>query len=90
MSTGITGLVFILGLLLAALGILLTAPSLAMSTTIIAAVEFIGLFLFGWGLLSYSLNPELEDYQRNVAFFFLVLVVTVLFGLGVAIHVSVA
>jgi len=90
MSTGITGLVFILGLLLATLGILLTAPSFAMSDVVIAAVEFIGLFLFGWGLLSYSLNPELEDYQRNVAFFFLVLVVTVLFGYGVAIHVAVA
>jgi hypothetical protein len=46
--------------------------------------------LFGWALLSYSLNPELEDYQRNVAFFFLVLIVTVLFGYGVAISVTVA
>jgi hypothetical protein len=57
---------------------------------LIPVVWFIGLLLFGWALLSYSLNPELEDYQRNVAFFFLVLIVTVLFGYGVAISVTVA
>jgi hypothetical protein len=89
MSTMLTGLLFLIGIVLATLGIFLI-PVLGSSSILIPVVWFIGLLLFGWALLSYSLNPELEDYQRNVAFFFLVLVVTVLFGYGVAINVTVA
>jgi hypothetical protein len=89
MSTTITGFLFLIGILLATLGIFLTAPSLAISTTVTYVLYFIGFFFVGWALLSYSLNPELEDYQRNVAFFFVVLLVVVLFGYGVAFSVSV-
>ena len=89
MSSMLTGLLFLIGLVLATLGIFLI-PVLGPSSILIPVVWFIGLLLFGWALLSYSLNPELEDYQRNVAFFFLVLLVTVLFGYGVAIKVTVA
>jgi hypothetical protein len=89
MSSTITGLLFLIGLILAAFGILLI-PLVGATSVLVPVVWFIGLLLFGWALLSYSLNPELEDYQRNVAFFFVVLVVTVLFGYGVSIAVSVA
>jgi uncharacterized membrane protein len=89
MSTMITGLLFVIGLLLATFGILLI-PLVGSSSIFIPVVWFIGLFLFGWALISYALNPELEDYQRNVAFFFVVLVVTLLFGYGVQFVVSVA
>jgi len=89
MSTTITGFLFLIGILLATLGIFLTAPSLAISQSIIYVLYFIGFFFVGWALLSYSLNPELEDYQRNVAFFFVVLLVVVLFGYGVAFSVKV-
>jgi len=88
MSTMITGLLFLIGLILATLGILLI-PVLGSSSILIPVVWFIGFLLFGWALLSYSLNPELEDYQRNVAFFFVVLLVVVLFGYGVAFNVAV-
>jgi len=90
MSTTITGLLFLIGILLATLGIFLLAPALAISSTIVYILWFIGFFFFGWALLSYALNPELEDYQRNVAFFFVVLLVVVLFGYGVSFAVSVA
>ncbi|WXG47361.1 MAG: hypothetical protein WED05_11990 [Candidatus Atabeyarchaeum deiterrae] len=83
MSTMITGLLFILGLLLTTLGIVLAA--LGLSTLILGVLWFIGLLLFGWALLSFGLNPELEDYQRNIAFFFAVLLVTLLFGVGISI-----
>jgi steroid 5-alpha reductase family enzyme len=89
MSSMLTGLLFLIGIVLATLGIFLI-PVLGSSSILIPVVWFIGFLLFGWALLSYSLNPELEDYQRNVAFFFLVLLVTVLFGYGVAINVTVA
>jgi len=88
MSTMITGILFVLGLLLTTLGIVLKA--LLGSSIIIPVVWFIGLLLFGWALLSFGLNPELEDYQRNVAFFFAVLLVTILFGVGVQFIVTVA
>jgi len=89
MSTMLTGLIFLIGLILATFGILLI-PLVGPTSVLIPVVWFIGFLLFGWALLSYSLNPELEDYQRNVAFFFLVLLVTVLFGYGVAFKVTVA
>lgn len=90
MSTMLTGLLFLIGLILATLGIVLLAVPDIATSIVIPVVWFIGLFFFGWALFSYSLNPELEDYQRNVAFFFLVLIVTVLFGYGVAFKVTVA
>jgi len=89
MSTMLTGLLFLIGLILATLGIFLI-PVLGASSVVIPLVWFVGFFFFGWALLSYSLNPELEDYQRNVAFFFLVLLVVVLFGFGVLFKVTVA
>jgi hypothetical protein len=88
MSTMLTGLIFLIGLLIATFGIF--ATEFWPGNIINYVLWFIGLFLFGWALLSYSLNPELEDYQRNVAFFFLVLVVTVFFGYGLSITVAVA
>jgi hypothetical protein len=88
MSTAITGFLFLIGLILATLGILLM--NVMAGSILIPVVWFIGFLLFGWALLSYSLNPELEDYQRNVAFFFVVLLVLVLFGYGVAFAVTVA
>lgn len=90
MSTMITGIFFLIGILLATLGIVLMAIPDVASSIAIPVVWFFGFLLFGWALLSYSLNPELEDYQRNIAFFFLVLLVTVLFGYGVAFKVTVA
>jgi len=90
MSTGLTGIFFVLGILLTTLGILvgglLTGSTLLLVRGIL---EFIGLFFFLWSLLSYSLNPDLEDYQRNVAFLFVVLVTVILFGAGIAFNVTV-
>jgi len=87
MSMMITGILFVLGILLAALGILTTA--LAVDPRVNAFLFFIGLFLFGWALLSLGLHPEVDDSRRAVAFFFAVLLVTVLFGYGVKIVTTV-
>jgi hypothetical protein len=88
MSTSITGILFVIGILLTTLGILLKAV-LPVDSVIIPLVWFIGLFVFLWSLLSYSLNPGLEDYQRNVAFLFVVLVTVILFGYGISFAVTV-
>jgi len=91
MSTSLTGIFFILGILLTTLGILV--GGLLTGTTLLLVrgiLEFIGLFFFLWSLLSYSLNPDLEDFQRNVAFLFVVLVTVILFGAGIAFSVTIA
>jgi hypothetical protein len=88
LSTSLTGILFVIAIFITTLGILLTA--LLGSNIVIPIVWFIGLFLFLWSLLSYSLNPDLEDYQRNVAFLFLVLVTVILFGYGISFAVTVA
>jgi hypothetical protein len=88
MSTSITGILFVLGILLTTLGILLNA--VVSGSIIIPIVWFIGLFIFLWSLLSFALNPDLEDYQRNVAFLFVALVTVILYGYGISFLVTVA
>jgi hypothetical protein len=87
MSTSLTGILFVIGILLTTLGILLKA--VLGSSIAIPLVWFIGLFILLWSLLSFSLNPDLEDYQRNVAFLFVVLITVILFGYGIAFNVTV-
>jgi len=96
MSTSLTGIFFVLGILLTTLAILVNGLGLAVNTALLidGILWFIGLFFFLWSLLSYSLNPDLEDYQRNVAFLFLVLVTVILFSFGlvfpgIGFHVTV-
>nr|MDO8135618.1 hypothetical protein [Candidatus Njordarchaeum guaymaensis] len=92
MSSMISGVLFVLGILLATLGIVVGAlaaadPGLALVPYIL---YFIGLFLFGWGLLSFGLHPDIDENRRTIAFFFAVLLVTVLFGYGLKIAITVA
>jgi len=87
MSFMISGVLFILGILLASLGILTGA--LGLGALIQYLLYFIGLFLFGWGLLSFGLHPDIDENRRTIAFFFAVLLVTVLFGYGISIALTV-
>jgi len=87
MSMMITAILFILGILLAALSILTVA--LSVDARISAFLVFIGVFLLGWALLSFSVHPEVEENRRTIAFFFAVLLVTVLLGIGVTIATTV-
>jgi hypothetical protein len=86
MSFMISGVLFILGILLAALGILV---AVLLPGIVVYLLFFIGLFLFGWGLLSFGLHPDIDENRRTIAFFFAVLLVTVLFGYGIKIVLTV-
>jgi len=88
MPMQITGILYLIGILLAALGILLTALS-GIDAVIIALVEFIGLFILGWALLSTGLHPDIDESRRAIAFFFTVLLVTVLFAYGVSFAITI-
>jgi len=87
MSTQITGILFLIGIAVGALGIFVTAPNLISDHQTMIDVQyllyFIGTFLIGWALLSLALNPELDESRKAISFFFAVLLVTVLFGFGV-------
>jgi hypothetical protein len=89
MSTQITGILFLIGILLAALGILLKVSSLGITDVVIGLVLFIGLFLLGWALLSLSLHPDIDESRRAIAFFFVVLLTTVLFAYGVSFALTI-
>jgi len=82
-SMMLTAILFILGILLASLSILTVA--LSVDARITAFLVFIGVFLLGWALLSFSVHPEVEENRRTIAFFFAVLLVTVLLQIGVTI-----
>jgi len=92
MSFMISGVLFVLGILLATLGILCQALVLggSLPALVVYILYFIGLFLFGWGLLSFGLHPDIDENRRTIAFFFAVLLVTVLFGYGLKIVITVA
>jgi hypothetical protein len=87
MSFMISGVLFVLGILLAALSLL--TIGLALDPLITYILLFIGLFLLGWGLLSFGLHPDIDQQRRTIAFFFAVLLVTVLFGYGISIGITV-
>jgi len=91
MSMMISGVLVLLGIALAAFGIFVTAY--VATTTGLELLPyvlyFIGLFLFGWGLLSIGLHPDIDESRRTIAFFFAVLLVTVLFGYGISIAIQV-
>jgi len=90
MSLQISGILFVIGILLAALGILLKVGSLGLSDVVVKLVIFIGLFLTGWALLSLSMHPDIDESRRAIAFFFVLLLVVVLFGYGLNINLTIA
>jgi len=89
MSMQITGILYVIGILLASLGILLKAIS-GLDPIISALVLFIGLFVFGWALLSTGLHPDIDESRRAIAFFFTVLLVTFIFAYGVQFALTIA
>lgn len=89
MSATITGILYILALLLGSLAIF-TSAVLTGSTLVLVngILFFIGAFLAGWALLSFALHPALDQNQRIIATVFLVLLLFVLFNAGVSMSLS--
>jgi len=84
MSAMITGILYIVALLLGSLTILITGLALGSTGTLInALLFFIAAFLAGWALLSFALHPALDANQRLVATIFTGLLLLVFFNAGV-------
>jgi len=82
MSASITGILYIIALLLGALAIVVSGYT-ALGTTIYlvnGVLFFLGAFFGGWALLSFALHPGLDNNQRFVAALFTALLLLVFFN----------
>jgi len=92
LSATITGVLFIVSLLLGTLTIFISGLGSSLSGTEISEINgllfFIGALLAAIALMSYMLHPDLEDNQRYAVAIFLVLLLLVLFNAGVGFKLS--
>jgi len=87
LSATITGVLFVLALLLGTLTIFISGITSLRATTIAQIngfLFFIGALLAAIALISYTLHPDLDDNQRYAVAIFLVILILVLFNAGVA------
>jgi len=94
LSAMITGVLFIIALILGSLTIFITGlmNGLYLDASTGAMINgllfFIGAFIAALALISYALHPDLEESQRFVFAVFLVLLILVLFNAGVGFGVT--
>jgi len=83
MSAMITGILYIIALLLGTLTILISGLGLGTTGTMVnALLFFIAAFLAGWALLSFAFHPGLDANQRLVAAIFTGLLLMLFFNAG--------
>jgi hypothetical protein len=83
MSAMITGILYIIALLLGSLTILVSGLGLGSTGALVnALLFFIAAFLAGWALLSFAFHPGLDANQRLVAAIFTGLLLLVFFNAG--------
>jgi hypothetical protein len=89
MSAMITGILYIIALLLGSLTILISGLGLGSSGLLVnGLLFFIAAFLAGWALLSFAFHPGLDANQRLVAAIFTGLLLMVFFNAGAAFLLS--
>jgi len=82
MSLAITGVLYILGLLLVTLKrfftpVVLATQSLATQTLINDFLGFLSAFLIIWALTSFVLHPDIEDENLKWVFIFFALIIAI-------------
>jgi len=87
-SLKLSQLLFLIGLLLATLNVFLYSLSIAVEITTL--LQFIGLFLTGWALLSFAVTKQLLKNQKLVAIFFALVILTGVFGLKILFKFDIA
>jgi len=86
MSASLTGILYILALLLGTLTLLVSAFTTLPAATMALVnglLFFLAAFFGGWALISFALHPALDNNQRFVAALFTVLLLLVFFNAGV-------
>jgi len=94
LSAMITGIVYIVALIIGSLTIFMTGLQLrgyidaTTGATINGLLFFIGALLAAIALMSYALHPDLDEGQRFIFAIFLVLLILVLFNAGAGFSVA--
>jgi len=84
MGLKLTSLLFFVGIILAVLSFLLwglySPPlSYAIPIVLIALIDFLGVFITGWAMISFAVLKEMLQKQRLIAILFAVILVTAVF-----------
>jgi hypothetical protein len=89
MSAMITGILYILALLLGTLTILISGLGLGSTGLVVnGLLFFIAAFLAGWALLSFAFHPALDANQRLVAAIFTGLLLLMFFNAGTSFFLT--
>jgi len=90
MNLKISSLLLFISIIMASLNVLL-GVALTGSTKIllVTLIQFIGVFLSGWALLSFGFAKQLLPVQRTLALFFAAVLIAGLFGVAVTFHFNV-
>jgi len=87
-SYKLTQLLFLIGIFLATLNVFLAAISVDVIVTTL--LQFIGLFLTGWALLSFAVTKQLNKDQKLIAIVFALIILTGVLGLRVLFSLNVS
>jgi len=88
MDLKITQLLLLIGLLLASLNYFLIVAAAPVILTDL--LQFIGLFLTGWALLSFAVMKQFNKDQKLIAIVFALIVLVGVFGLKILLAFKVA
>jgi len=87
-SLKLTQLLFLVGLFLATLNVFLFACNVGLIVT--SLLQFIGLFLTGWALLSFAVTKQLNKDQKLIAIVFALIVLVGVLKFGFVLQFKVA
>jgi len=85
----ITSLLLWIGLIMGTLNVVLKTISGSAGVVIVALVNFIGVFITGWSLLSYGFAKQALPAQRSVALFFAAVLLVGIFGVLVTFNFNI-
>jgi len=77
-------LILFVGLILAVLNFLVGQLAAGQALAL-GALEFLGVFLSGWSLISFAVSKDMLEGQRFIAFFFALVFVVIIFAV-VGLH----
>lgn len=90
MNLKITSLLLWIGIIMATLNILVgVAVTGSAGIMLYRLIQFVGVFITGWALLSFGFAKQLLPVQRTVALFFAAVLLVGLFGVAVTFNFNI-
>lgn len=90
MNLKITSLLLWIGIIMATLNVLVgVAVTGSAGIMLYRLIQFVGVFITGWALLSFGFAKQLLPVQRTVALFFAAVLLVGLFGVAVTFNFNI-